>query len=84
MNRDDEHTRLLGELHRALSASVPKQDYMRLVGCMKACRDVLEETIVTLEQGKGKRETYRVAKDARIYLAVLESHLDDRYVTRND
>jgi len=83
MIRDDEHTRLLGELHRALSASVPKKDYDILVNCLRSCRNAVEEAVLTLEKGAGKREATRTAKNLRIFLGVLNSHVEDKWITQN-
>ena len=80
MIRDDEHTRLLGELHRTLSSSVPKKDYDILTNCLRSCRNMIDEAVLALEGPFSKRNSASVAKNLRIFLNVLDGHIHDPWV----
>lgn len=80
MKRDDEYTRLLGEIHRILDNSVPKKDYEILTNCLRSCRNMLESAIVTMERPYSKKTYNSTTKDMRIFLNVLDGHLKDPWV----
>ena len=83
MNIDDERSRIFGELHRLVfTDSVHIKHYTALLGCMKSCRNLMELVALTLEKPYGKREAIDTAQNVRMYLQVLEAHLNDPWVTQ--
>ena len=83
MRRDDDYTRLLGELHRILNNSIPKKEYEGLARCMSSASDALERAIVALESPDVRRSgktAMSIAADLRVVLEILEGHLHDPWI----
>ena len=70
MRKDDDYTRLLGELHRLMENSVSKKDYDILVNCLRSCRNAIDDAVQVMESNYSKRDSTRTAKTLRIFLDV--------------
>ena len=87
MRRDDDYTRLLGEMHRVLSNSVPKKEYDDLARCMVVASDSIERAVRALESPDVRRDealAMSIATDLRLVLEILDGHLHDPWVVPND
>lgn len=78
MTRRTEMRDLADRVYDALVDSVPAKDYARLWACLHRCATMMEIMCQQLEDPPSKAYRLSTAKDARVYLEVLQGHMRDR------